>query len=122
MLAAAEHFTSVYKTILPHGDTVISSSGFVWSDTVPKAWNLRSLERVRGKASAHVYNCIIHLLIDLQTCAATAHLVYKVVQSIGKVLLRQDLEVLLQVLSNQVLNLALVQRLRPDAFSQASIL
>jgi len=98
MLAAAEHFTSVYKTISPHGDTVISSSGFVWSGTVPKAWNLRSLERVRGKASAHVYNCIIHLLIDLmainllpgcsavdraialQICAATAHLVYKLVQ------------------------------------------
>lgn len=58
----------------------------------------------------------------LQSCAAAAHLVYKVVQSIGKVLLWQNLEVLLQVLSNQVLNLVLVQRLRPDAFSQASIL
>lgn len=50
------------------------------------------------------------------------HLVYKLVKGIGQVLFRQDLQVLLQVLSNQVLYLSLIQSLRANALSQGSTL
>ena len=49
----------------------------------------------------------------------TAHLVNKVMQRIGQVLLWQDLQMLLQVLCNEVLNLLLVQRFWPDALCQS---
>ena len=50
------------------------------------------------------------------------HLVYKLMKGIGQVLFRQDLQMLLQMLCNQVLYLALIQGLRPDALGQGSLI